>query len=197
MDLNAIVNRHFEDHCRVANRTQELLSERIADASLLITRQLISERRILACGNSAGTGDAQGFVASMLNRFEMERTGLPAISLNTDAAIFTSIANDYQYTEIYAKQIRALGQQGDVLLAITNTGESANIVAALDAAHERGMHVILLSGRDGGKSAAALLPDDIELRVPPCSTPRTREVHRIIIHCLCDLIDRQLFGYED
>jgi len=133
----------------------------------------------------------------MLNRFERERPSLPAIALTTDTSTITSIANDYSYEEIFSKQIRALGQDGDVLLAISTSGNSANVVQAIHAAHDRNMHVVALTGRDGGQIAPILLPDDVEIRVPSNVTARVQEVHLLVIHSLCDLIDHQLFGSEE
>ena len=136
------------------------------------------------------------FSAEMLNRFEMERPGLPAIALTTDASTITSIANDYQFAEIFSKQIRALGQTGDILLAFSTSGESHNIIHAIDAAHDRDMNIIALTGREGGQIADMMEQNDIELRVPSWSTARIQEVHIMIIHSLCDLIDRHLLGQE-
>jgi D-sedoheptulose 7-phosphate isomerase len=130
----------------------------------------------------------------MLNRFERERPGLAAIALTTDTSTLTSIANDYHYDQVFSKQVHALGQAQDVLLAISTSGNSANVVEAIKAAHQRGMHVVALTGKDGGAMAQALRAGDIELRVPPAATARTQEVHLLTIHCLCDLIDEQLFG---
>ena len=130
----------------------------------------------------------------MLNRFERERPGLPAIALTTDTSTLTSVANDYQYAEVFSRQVVALGQPGDVLLAISTSGNSANVVRAIQAAHDRDMRVVALTGRDGGEVAERVVEGDIEVRVPTASTARTQEVHLLIIHCLCDLIDRQLFG---
>ncbi len=130
----------------------------------------------------------------MLNRFEMERPGLPAIALSTDTSTLTSIANDYSYEQVFSKQVRALGQPGDVLLAISTSGNSPNVMEAITAAHERSMFVVALSGRDGGRVAPLLGSDDIEIRVPADSTARIQEVHLLAIHCICDLIDRELLG---
>jgi D-sedoheptulose 7-phosphate isomerase len=133
----------------------------------------------------------------MLNRFEMERPGLPAIALTTDSSTLTSIANDYQFAEIYSKQIRALGQENDVLLAISTSGESHNIIHAVDAAHDRNMVVIALTGREGGQLADLMNGNDFEIRVPTWSTARIQEVHIMIIHSLCDLVDQQLLGQDE
>jgi len=151
---------------------------------------------VLSCGNGGSAGDAQHFSSEMLNRFERERPSLPAIALSTDTSTLTSIANDYSFNEIFSKQIRALGQAGDILLAYTTSGNSGNIIEAIKAAHDRDMTVITITGKDGGQlSSLSLLKDhDIELRVPSHSTARIQETHLLITHCLCDLIDYQLFG---
>ena len=158
---------------------------------------VLSNGKVLSCGNGGSAGDAQHFSSEMLNRFERERPGLPAIALTTDASTITSIANDYQYADIFAKQIRALGHAEDILLAITTSGNSHNIVNAIDAAHDKNMQVVLMSGKDGGEAANSLIDGDIELRVPSDSTARIQESHLVIIHCLCDLIDNHLLGQEE
>ncbi len=150
--------------------------------------------KTLSCGNGGSAADAQHFSSEMLNRFDRERSGLPAFALTTDSSTITSIANDYDYEEIFAKQVRALGQPGDVLLAISTSGASPNVNAAIEAAHEREMYVIALSGKNGGRMAALLSDDDKEIRVPSETTARIQEVHLLVIHCLCDLIDQQLLG---
>ena len=155
---------------------------------------LLANRKILSCGNGGSAADAQHFSSELLNRFERERPGLPAIALTTDSSTLTSIANDYSYEEIFSKQVRALGQPGDILLAISTSGNSPNIVQAIGAASERDMCVIALTGRDGGKMAGNYRQGDVEIRVNAESTARIQEVHLLLIHCLCDLIDQQLFG---
>jgi D-sedoheptulose 7-phosphate isomerase len=161
-----------------------------------MANSLLNNHKIMACGNGGSAADAQHFSAEMLNRFEMERPGLPAIALTTDSSTLTSIANDYQYAEIYSKQIRALGQKNDVLLAISTSGESHNIIHAIDAAHDINMIVIALTGKDGGQIRTLLKADDFEICVPAKSTARIQEVHIMIIHSLCDLIDLQLLGQD-
>lgn len=190
------IKHHFQASAELKLQARETLTPAIADAALLISRQLVAERKALSCGNGGSAGDAQHFSSEMLNRFERERPGLPAIALTTDTSTLTSIANDYRYEEVFAKQVRALGQQGDVLLAISTSGNSANVVQAIDAAHERGMYVVALTGKDGGAMALRMQDGDVEIRVPSDSTARVQEVHLLVIHCLCDLIDRQLFGDE-
>ena len=157
-------------------------------------KALQNEGKILSCGNGGSAGDSQHFSSELLNRFERERPGLPGVALTTDASTVTSIANDYAYEDIFAKQVRALGREGDVLLAISTSGNSENVNRAIKAAHERQMQVVALSGKDGGPMAGLLNADDVEIRVPSERTARIQEVHLVAIHCMCDLIDEYLFG---
>jgi D-sedoheptulose 7-phosphate isomerase len=194
MDLISRINTNFQESIRTKELAAEMLAGAIANASRMITLCLLNGGKVLSCGNGGSAGDAQHFSSEMLNRFEMERPGLPAIALTTDSSTLTSIANDYSYEQIFSKQISALGQQGDILLAISTSGNSANVNRAIDAAHDRDMHVVALSGKQGGEMATRLAPDDIEIRAPSESTARIQEVHLVVIHCLCDLIDHQLLG---
>lgn len=196
MDLTTRIKRIFNDSVETKLQSSEVLAPMIAAAAERLTSCLLNEGKILVCGNGGSAADAQHFASELLNRFEMERPGLPAITLTTDASTLTSIANDYRFEDVFAKQIRALGQPGDTLILISTSGRSANIVAAVTAAHDRGMSVVALSGRDGGEMATLLTDQDIEIRVPAHSTARIQEVHIVIIHCLCDLIDHQLLGQE-
>lgn len=193
MTLEQRIQGHFEESIQV-KRAAMALAPKIVGAANLITQCLLDDGKILACGNGGSAADAQHFSGEFLNRFEMERPGLPAIALTTDSSTLTSISNDYAYEEIYAKQVRALGQPGDVLLAISTSGNSANVQRAIEAAHERRLKVVALTGRDGGRMAQALDSEDIELRVPAERTCRIQEVHIVLIHCLCDLVDHQLLG---
>ena len=188
------VQQTFAESIEVKTQSAIELSEMIATAASRLADSLINGHKILSCGNGGSAADAQHFSAEMLNRFEMERPALPAIALTTDTSTLTSIANDYHYDEIFSKQVRALGQSGDILLAITTSGGSPNIVKAIEAAHERDVSVFLFSGKDGGAAAETLEEEDIELRVPSQITARIQEVHLIMIHCLCDLVDKKLFG---
>lgn len=196
MDPVQRVKNNFLESIQVKTDAIDKLAPVIADAAAAIANALLNEKKIMACGNGGSAADAQHFSAEMLNRFEMERPGLPAIALTTDASTITSIANDYQFAEIYSKQIRALGQEGDILLAISTSGESHNIIHAIDAAHERNMIIIALTGREGGQIADLMNNDDFEIRVPTWSTARIQEVHIMVIHSLCDLIDLQLLGQD-
>lgn len=192
--LETRVRKHFNDSIQTKILAIDNLAEYIVSAGKLMAQCLLDNHKILSCGNGGSAGDAQHFSAELLNRFETERPPLPAIALTTDTSTITSIANDYSYNEIFSKQIKALGQTGDVLLAISTSGNSRNVVEAIDAAHDRNITVVALTGRDGGEIATLLGPNDVEIRVPAQSTANIQETHLVIIHCLCDLIDHQLFG---
>jgi len=197
MDLLDRIKQMFNDSIQTKIAAVGLLATPIAQASEVMVQCLLAGHKILSCGNGGSAADAQHFSAEMLNRFETERPSLPAIALTTDTSTLTSIANDYNFNEIFAKQIRALGQAGDILLAISTSGNSANVIQAIAAAHDRDMTVIALTGREGGSIATLLRSEDVEICVPAQSTARIQETHLLIIHCLCDLIDRQLFGQND
>lgn len=190
------VRQLFAESIETKMKAAEVLPDAILAAGQCMVECLLNGGKILSCGNGGSAGDAQHFSSELLNRFERERPALPAMALTTDASTVTSIANDYSYNEIFSKQIRALGNQGDVLLAISTSGNSANVVQAIQAAHDRGMKVVSLTGRDGGKMASLAAPGDVEVRVPAQSTARIQEVHLLVIHALCDHIDQQLFGGE-
>jgi D-sedoheptulose 7-phosphate isomerase len=196
MSLQERIYQHFTDSIQTKHDALEHLVSPIESAAQAIVKSLLNDGKILTCGNGGSAGDAQHFSSEMLNRFERERPSLPAIALSTDTSTITSIANDYSYNEVFSKQIRALGQAGDILLAYTTSGNSGNVVEAVKAAHDREMIVLVVTGKDGGIIAAESLlnQNDIELRVPSNSTARIQEVHLVITHCLCDLIDFQLFG---
>jgi D-sedoheptulose 7-phosphate isomerase len=194
MDAESRVSAQFAESIEVKRASAEALPERIAAAGLLMGQALQNDGKILSCGNGGSAGDAQHFSSELLNRFERERPGLPGVALTTDSSTLTSIANDYAYEDIFAKQVRALGRDGDVLLAISTSGNSANVNRAIQAAHERNMQVVALSGKDGGPMAGLLQAGDVEIRVPANRTARIQEVHLVAIHCLCDLIDEFLFG---
>ncbi|RTZ61325.1 MAG: phosphoheptose isomerase [Gammaproteobacteria bacterium] len=186
------VKQSFQDSAEQILQCADNLSPSIADAAAAIVEMLRRDGKLLICGNGGSAADAQHFSSEMLNRFEMERPGLPALSLCTDASTLTSIANDYQFKQVFSKQVRALGQANDILVAISTSGNSPSIIEAAKAAHDRDMLVIALGGRDGGELSETLQEADFDICVPCASTARIQEVHGIIIHCLCDLIDRQL-----
>lgn len=181
-------------HASIATKQAcaETLADPIRKASELMTRSLDNHGKILTCGNGGSAADAQHFSSELLNRFEMERDGLAAMALTTDSSTLTSIANDYDYTQVFSKQVLALGKSGDVLFAISTSGKSENILQAISAAQKQNMHVVALSGMDGGDIPSLLNTDNIEIRVPSHSTARIQEVHLLVLHCLCDLIDRKL-----
>ena len=194
MDIELRIRNHFLDSIETKKNALEELIIPIKHAANCISHSLLNEGKILSCGNGGSAGDAQHFSAELLNRFEIERPGLPAVALTTDSSTLTAIANDYEYDQIFSKQILALGTNRDVLLAISTSGNSSNIVKAVQAAHERNMIVLSLTGNKGGKLAKLLKGDDIEIRVPSDRTARIQEIHLLVIHCLCDIIDAILFG---
>ena len=194
MDLISRINKNFQDSISTKQLAAEILAEPISRSAKIITQCFLSGGKVLSCGNGGSAGDAQHFSSEMLNRYEMERPGLPAVALTTDSSTITSIANDYHYKQIFSKQVTALGHAGDVLLAISTSGNSENVNLAIDAAHDREMTVIALDGKSGGEMVERLSLSDIEIRVPSESTARIQEVHLLVIHCICDLIDHQLLG---
>jgi DnaA initiator-associating protein len=175
----------------------EALPESIEKAAEMMVQCLLGGNKILSCGNGGSAGDAQHFSAELLNRYEIERPPLPAIALSCDTSTITAIANDYSYDEIFSKQILALGQPGDILLAISTSGNSGNIIKAMEAALSRDMTIVALTGKDGGAMAGLMSAGDVEIRVPSNVTARIQEVHLLVIHCLCDNIDRTLFPQDE
>lgn len=190
------IREHFTASAALKTACADALAPAIARAAGAMTACLFADGRILACGNGGSAGDAQHFAAEMVGRFERERPELPAIALTTDSSILTAIANDYAFDQVFARQVRGLGRKGDVLLAISTSGNSGNVVAAIDAAHEREMVVVALTGKGGGRIGAMLRADDVHVCVPHDRTARIQEVHLTAIHCLCDAIDRTLLGDE-
>ena len=196
MDLVARISQHFTDSAHLKIYAMDIIATPISRAAERMVQCLLGDGKILSCGNGGSAGDAQHFSSEMLNRFEMERPGLAAIALTTDTSTLTSIANDYDYTQIFSKQVRALGQPKDLLLAISTSGNSRNVIEAVYAAHERAMDVIALTGRGGGEMAKILSANDVHICVPSESTARIQEVHLLAIHCMCDAIDCMLLGVE-
>ena len=197
MDLQDRILGHFLESIETKQKAAGDLVAVIQMAGEAMVGSLLNDGKILSCGNGGSAGDAQHFSAELLNRFEKERPGLPAIAITTDSSTLTAIANDYSYNEIFSKQVSALGQSNDVLLAISTSGNSANVMEAMKSAHERDMKIVALTGRDGGAMADLLSAEDIEIRVPADRTARIQEVHLVVIHCLCDYIDTKLFGGDD
>jgi D-sedoheptulose 7-phosphate isomerase len=194
MSLAERIQQQFQDSVAAKALAAEVLSEPIAQAAERMVACLMGEGKILACGNGGSAVDAQHFSSGLINRFEAERPGLAAIALTTDTSCLTSIANDYDFSRVFARQIQALGAPGDLLLAITTSGNSRNVLEAVRAAHGKDMAVIALTGRDGGQLAETLLEEDVLICVPTESTARIQEVHLLAIHCLCDSIDYLLLG---
>ena len=196
MDLISRISENFSESAHLKLQSMDALAGPIAAAAERMVRCLKQDGKILACGNGGSAADSQHFAAEMLNRFEMERPGLAAIALTTDSSTLTSIANDYDFEQVFSKQVRALGHAKDLLLAISTSGNSRNVVAAIQAAHESQMGVVALTGRDGGKIREVLQPSDVHICVPATSTARIQEVHLLTLHCLCDAIDCLLLGVE-
>ncbi|MBP6393948.1 MAG: phosphoheptose isomerase [Neisseria sp.] len=186
------VAEHFAQSIEAKQQAAEVLSAPTAQAAEIMLQCLMNDGKILACGNGGSAADAQHFAAEMTGRFEKERMELAAVALTTDTSALTAIGNDYGFDHVFSKQVRALGRPGDVLIGISTSGNSANIITAIEAAHERDMQVIAFTGRDGGKIAAMLKDNDILLNVPHPRTARIQEVHILLIHALCDCIDTML-----
>ncbi|EKE01144.1 MAG: phosphoheptose isomerase [uncultured bacterium] len=193
MNLTYRIQESFYQSIELKKVALEVLLQPTLAASEMLVQCIKNGHKVLSCGNGGSACDAQHFTAELVNRFIIERDNLPAISLTADTAVLTAIANDYSYQEVFAKQIKALGRENDVLLAISTSGKSQNVIRAVREAHSRKMQVIALTGGNGGEMASLLKKTDIEIRVPSSVTPRIQEVHILVIHCLCDLIDRQLF----
>lgn len=196
VDLLSRIHHHFSESAQLKLEAMDLLAEPIALAGERMAQCLLSDGKILSCGNGGSAADAQHFSSELLNRFEMERPGLAAMALTTDSSTLTSIANDYDFERIFSKQILALGQPGDILLAISTSGNSSNVISAIAAAHEREMTVIALAGRQGGLMKDAMEEGDILICAPGEKTARIQEIHLLTIHCLCDAIDCLLLGVD-
>lgn len=196
MTLVARISKHFTESAELKLQAVRSLAEPIAQAAERMVQCLMNDGKIMSCGNGGSAADAQHFAAELLNRFETERPGLAAIALTTDSSTLTSIANDYDFSQVFSKQVRALGQANDLLLAISTSGNSRNVLEAIEAAHERGVGVIALTGRGGGLITDMLAEDDVHICVPATNTARIQEVHLLTLHCLCDAIDGLLIGVE-
>ena len=194
INIEARIARHFQDSIETKRRVALALTPSISAAAHAMVDCLKGGGKILACGNGGSASDSQHFAAELVGRFERERAELAAIALTTDSSILTAVANDYSFDEIFSKQVRALGKPGDVLFAISTSGNSKNVVAAIDAAHLKGMHVVGMTGRGGGKMATLMQANDVLLNVDSPVTTRIQETHLLILHCLCDAIDNLMFG---
>jgi D-sedoheptulose 7-phosphate isomerase len=194
MNLPDRIARQFSDSVETKRNAAAIMAGPIATAVEAMAAALQAGGKVMACGNGGSAADSQHFAAELLNRFERERAPLAAIALTTDTSTLTSIANDYSYDEVFAKQVRGLGRASDVLLAISTSGNSPNVLAAMAAAHELGVRVVALTGKGGGQMLTVLNADDIHLCVPADRTARIQEVHLLVLHCLCDGIDAILLG---
>ena len=195
--LEQRIQQQFFDSADLKYQAAEALAKPIAEAVAALMGCITAGGKVLACGNGGSASDAQHFAAEFVGRFERERPGLAAIALTTDTSILTAVGNDYDFTQVFAKQVQALGSPGDVLLALSTSGNSANVLAAVDAARARDMTVIALTGRGGGKLREKLADTDVHICVPHDRTARIQEVHILAIHCLCDAVDLQLLGEQD
>ena len=196
-DVENQIKLAFQSSIETKQNSEIALSASIEQASALLNQTLLNGNKVMSCGNGGSAGDAQNFSSELLNRYDRDRPGLPAIALTTDSSTITSIANDYDYSQIFSKQIMALGQPGDLLLAISTSGQSNNIIEAIRAANDYEIAVIVLTGRDGGSVEQELNTHSVEIRVPSNVTARIQEVHLLIIHVLCELLDLQLLGPAD
>jgi D-sedoheptulose 7-phosphate isomerase len=194
MDLASHLKAHFEEGIELRSRMAQTMPAQIARAGQALAAALESGRKALACGNGGSAADSQHFAAELVGRFERERRGLPAVALTVDSSALTAIANDYDWDHVFSKQVEALGNAGDVLLAISTSGNSRNVVEAVRSAQAKGLVVIALTGRDGGAMAKMLRPGDFHLNVAHPRTMRVQEIHLLVIHCLCEVVDNVLFG---
>ncbi|WP_395669882.1 phosphoheptose isomerase [Rhodoferax sp.] len=195
--LEQRIHQHFIDSADLKYQAADVLCKPIAAAVQAVLACLTGGGKVLVCGNGGSAADAQHFSAEFIGRFERDRPELAAIALTTDTSAITAIANDYDFSVIFSRQVRALGQPGDVLVAISTSGNSGNVLAAIEAAHERDMVVVGLSGRGGGKMNHALKDTDVHICVPHDRTARVQEVHILSLHCICDAVDAQLLGDQE
>lgn len=195
-DLTRRIIRQFDDSARNIQKSSEILLDPITRGVELMFDALSNDNKILACGNGGSAADAQHFSAELIGRFERERLPLAAIALSTDTSLMTAVANDYSFDQVFAKQIAGLGRAGDVLFAISTSGNSRNVVAAIEAAYARDMRIVALTGKGGGAIGELLRDDDVHICVPHDRTARIQEVHLLVLHCLCDGIDWNLLGDE-
>ena len=194
MDLTALLKAHFDEGIELRKRMAETLPAEIVRAGNAIVTAVKAGKKVLSCGNGGSAADSQHFAAEMVGRFERERPGMPAISLTVDTSALTAIANDYDYDRVFSKQVEALGFPGDVLLGISTSGNSRNVVKAMEAAQSKGLTVIALTGRDGGAMAKMLREQDYHLNVAHPRTMRVQEIHLLVIHCLCEVVDNVIHG---
>jgi D-sedoheptulose 7-phosphate isomerase len=194
MDLTAHLRRHFDEGVELRRRMAETLPQEIARAGEALAAALKAGKKALACGNGGSAADCQHFAAELVGRFERERPGLPAVALTVDTSALTAIANDYDFDRVFSRQVEALGNPGDVLLGISTSGNSKNVIEAIKVAQARGLVVIALTGRDGGAMAKLLRTEDFHLNVAHPRTMRVQEIHLLAIHCLCEVVDNVIYG---
>ena len=196
MDHVAHLKQHFLEGIELRQRMAETMPAQIARAGQALALALKTGHKVLSCGNGGSAADSQHFAAEMVGRFERERAGLPGIALTTDTSALTAIANDYDFDRVFSRQVEALGQPGDFLLAISTSGNSRNVIEAIKAAQARDLVVIALTGRDGGAMGKMLRPGDFHLNVAHSRTMRVQEIHLLAIHCLCEVVDNVIYGEE-
>lgn len=194
--IESRIQAHFEASIAAKRATLASALPALTQAARALAASLAEGRKVLACGNGGSAADAQHFAAELTGRYERERPGLPGIALTVDSSALTAIGNDYGFERVFAKQVEALGVAGDWLLAISTSGHSPNVVKAIEAAHARGLHVIAMTGKDGGAMAKMLRDGDVELRAISKVTARIQEVHILFLHCLCDAIDELLYPVQ-
>ena len=187
----------FTESIQIQIAAAEALPDAISKAAQVMVQSLLNGNKILSCGNGGSAANAQQLASCLINRFEIERPSLPALALTADTTVLSAIANDYHHDEIFSKQVRALGQAGDILLVLSTSGNSKNIIKAMEAALTRDMTIIALTGKDGGEMAGLLGVQDVEIRIPSQRTIRIQEGHLLTVHCLCDLIDQVLFPHHE
>jgi D-sedoheptulose 7-phosphate isomerase len=188
------LRKHFEEGIELRRRMAQAMPEKIAAAGEALAHALKAGKKVLSCGNGGSAADSQHFAAELVGRFERERPGFPALALTTDTSALTAIANDYGYDIVFSRQVESLGQPGDFLLGISTSGNSKNVIAAIRSAHARGMRVIALTGRDGGEMGRMLRDNDFHLNVEHPRTMRVQEIHLLVVHCLCEVVDNVIFG---
>ncbi|KXI23261.1 phosphoheptose isomerase [Photobacterium sanguinicancri] len=191
------IRESFTESIQTQIAAAEALPDAISQAAQVMVQSLLNGNKILCCGNGGSAANAQHFASCMINRFETERPSLPALALTADTTTLTAVANDYHHDEVFSKQVRALGQKGDILFVLSTSGNSKNIIKSMEAALTRDMTIIALTGKDGGEMAGLLGIQDVEIRIPSMRTCRIQEGHLLTVHCLCDLIDKVLFPHHE
>ena len=193
MSIKELIKQNFDESIAAKQKAAEFIQPSVEKAINILTTAFKAGNKILICGNGGSAADSQHFAAEFTGRYEMERTPLPAIALTTDTSALTAIGNDYSFDVIFSKQVEALGSSGDILLGISTSGNSSNVIKAIEVAHNKGMKIITLTGKDGGKIAKLLKDTDVNVCVPVNRTARIQEVHLLVLHTICDAVDNILF----